>query len=213
MRRPVSAAAVACFAGGIAWAVGAIGTVAAQENPMLGSWTATDPGTGMHEVLTVTPEDITFGDAAPAIPYRFEQDGDALALYLADAATPARFVFFDDENAQLSVPGGPAIALKRTAAPGPESQSAAAARPAARESVIDAAVAALLPQSASAPYDPLDPSLEGLLANGWRLDEVTTSTSGVTLLMRNGGHHAFCILVPRQPGEADGAASDCRRLN
>jgi hypothetical protein len=31
--------------------------------------------------------------------------------------------------------------------------------------------------------------------------------------MSNGGHHAFCILVPRQPGEADGAASDCRRLN
>ena len=208
MKRPLSVAA--CLAGGIAWAVGAIGTAAAQENPLLGSWTAIDPGTGMHEVLTVTPENITFGDAAPPIPYRFEQDGETVSLYLADAERPARFVFFDDTNAQLSVPGGPTIALTRkpAAVAGPRST---AARPATRESIIDAAAAALLPPSASARYDPRDPSLEGLLATGWQLEEVTGSTSGLTLLMSNGGHHALCILLPR--GEADSAAADCRRLN
>lgn len=210
MRRPLSVAA--CLAGGIAWAVGAIGTAAAQENPMLGSWAAIDPGTGMHELLTVTPEHITFG-AAPPIPYRLERDGEALSLYLADAEQPARFVFFDDANAQLSVPDGPTIALKRKAAAVRGPRSAAAAGPAPHESVIDAAAAALLPPSAPAPYDPLDPSLEGLLANGWQLDEVTSSTSGLTLLMSNGGYHALCVLVPRKPGEADGAAADCRRLN
>src|SRR3546814_17709538 len=97
---------------------------------MLGSWTAVDPATGIREVLTVTPEAITFGAAAPPIPYRVApagewsdgqgpaaeaEDGDALSLYLADGEPPARFTFFDDANAQLSLPGGPTIALARKA--------------------------------------------------------------------------------------------------
>src|SRR3546814_6709095 len=72
---------------------------------MLGSWTAVDPATGIREVLTVTPEAITFGAAAPPIPYRVApagewsdgqgpaaeaEDGDALSLYLADGEQPAR---------------------------------------------------------------------------------------------------------------------------
>src|SRR3546814_15792945 len=95
---------------------------------MLGSWTAVDPATGIREVLTVTPEAITFGAAAPPIPYRVApagawsdgqgpaaeaEDGDALSLYLADGEQPARFTFSDDATAQLRVPGRPPIPLER----------------------------------------------------------------------------------------------------
>src|SRR3546814_1786040 len=40
-------------------------------------------------------------------------------------------------------------------------------------------------------YDPLHPTLIGLLAGGWEIDEVNGSTTALTLLMTNGGHHAL----------------------
>lgn len=211
---PAGIVAVAVSA--VFWAVSGIATAAlAQENPLLGAWTAVDSGTGMEEVLTVTPEEITFGAAAPPIPYRLERDGDGLAVYFADSKDPARFTFLDNANAQLSVPGGPTIALKRQDAAATGSEGAAAES--GQVGVIEAAAAALLPQGDAAPsrpgYDPRDPSLQGLLAEGWQLDQVNGSTSGLTLLMRNGGRHALCILAPRETDAASSAVTDCRRLN
>ena len=213
MCRPLLLAAG--LAGGIAWAIGA--TVAAQENPenpMLGAWIAVDPATGMPEILMVTPDHITFGGAAPPIPYRFEPDGDALAVYLADGERPSRFLFLDNANAQLSVPDGPTIALRRPVPVAPSEPAApATAAPAPSPDAIEAAVNALLPPVAKVPFDPFDPSLEGLLANGWQLDDINGSEEGVTLLMSNGGYHAYCVLLPRKADAADNAAADCRRLN
>lgn len=208
MKRPVKAAA--CLVGGIVWAVGAIGAAHAQENPMLGSWTAIDPGTGVHDVVTVTSENIIFGAAAPPIPYRLEQETDGLALYLAEAEDPAHVTFLDDANAQLSVPGGPTIALQRqmAAAAGEEKKKAEPPLGA-----IEAAAASLLPPAETEAFDPLNPSLRGLLAEGYKLDHIKGTDSGVTLLMSNGGRHAFCILVPAALDTPGGAASDCRRLN
>src|SRR3546814_12945311 len=62
-------------------------------------------------------------------------------------------------------------------------------------------------------YDPLHPTLIGLLAGGWEIDEVNGSTTALTLLMTNGGHHALCRLIPRKLGGSDAAVTDCRRLN
>lgn len=240
MRRAHSAATAACLLGGLLGGLsgtvgGGIAAAGAQENPMLGSWTAVDPGTGIHDVLTITPDDLAFGSAQAAIPYRFEETGDGLAVYLGEAEDPARFIFLDDMNARLSVPGGPSIALRRNG-PTPAAQTPAAQTPATgkrvagepehaaadgpglRDSVIDAAAEALLPQNGQTQNArshgwPLEPSLEGLLTDGWQLDDVTGSTGHLTFLMSNGGHHAACVLLPRDPGGPDSAVFDCRRLN
>jgi hypothetical protein len=98
-------------------------------------------------VLTVTADAVTFG-AAPPLPYRVERDGDGLALWLADAETPARFHFFDDAHAQLSVTGGPVIALRRE--PPPDAPGPAVPRLPEPDAIADAA-AALLPPSAPFP--------------------------------------------------------------
>lgn len=229
MRRAHSAAAARLLGGLLGVLAGIVGggivAAGAQENPMLGSWTAVDPGTGIHDVLTIRPDDLAFGSAQAAIPYRFEEADDGLAVYLGAAEEPARFTFLDETNARLSVPGGPSIALRRNgASPAPERPAAAAPEPATadgpglRDSVIDAAAEALLPQhgqarSAPWPDRPLEPSLEGLLADGWQVDDVTGSTGRLTFLMSNGGHLAACVLLPREPGSADSAPFDCRRLN
>src|SRR3546814_1451750 len=101
MKTAHSAAAVACLLGGLLGGLsgtvgGGIAAADAQENPMLGSWTAVDPGTGIHDVLTITPDDLAFGAAQAAVPYRFEETGDGLAVYLGEAEDPARFIFLDD---------------------------------------------------------------------------------------------------------------------
>src|SRR3546814_18044151 len=77
MSRPRSAAVR--LVGGLAWVVAAAAgasSATAQENPMLGSWHAVDHANGIREVLTVTPEAITFGAAAPPLPYRVAPAGE-----------------------------------------------------------------------------------------------------------------------------------------
>src|SRR3546814_17595882 len=124
-------------------------------------------------------------------------------------------------NARLSVPGGPSIALRRNG-PTPAAQTPATGKPAAqtpaieaqepattdgpglRDSVIDAAAEALLPQhgprqTARSRGWPLEPSLEGLLADGWQLADVTGSTGRLTSLLRNGGHPPARGLLPHHP--------------
>ncbi|MGE5768659.1 MAG: hypothetical protein ACM35H_15840, partial [Bacteroidota bacterium] len=109
---------------------------------LLGDWTAVDPATGMREIVTVTAETLTFG-AAPPLPYHAERAGEGLALWLGDAETPLRFHFFDAANAQLNVPGGPAIALRREPAQGTRIAPAVAKVP--EPDAIAEAAAALLP--------------------------------------------------------------------
>src|SRR3546814_3548598 len=137
MRRARSAAVAVCLLGGLLGGLsgtvgGGIAAAGAQENPMLGSWTAVDPGTGIHDVLTITPDDLAFGSAQAAVPYRFEETGDGLAVYLGEAEDPARFIFLDDINARLSVPGRPSIALRRNG-PTPAAQTPATEKPARSE--------------------------------------------------------------------------------
>lgn len=84
---------------------------------LLGDWTAIDPATGMREIVSLTPDSLTFG-AAPPLPFRVERDGDSLVLWVAEAEAPLLFHFFDATNAQLSVPEGPTIALRREPPPG-----------------------------------------------------------------------------------------------
>src|SRR3546814_16811604 len=86
---------------------------AAQENPIPVAWTAVDPGTGIHDYLTIAPDDLGCGSAQAAVPNRFEETGDGLAVYLGEAEDPARFIFLADMNARLSVPGGTSTALRR----------------------------------------------------------------------------------------------------
>src|SRR3546814_15175443 len=95
---------------------------------MLGSWTAVDPATGIREVLTVTPEAITFGAAAPPIPYHVApagewsdgqgpaaeaEDGDALSLHPPDGEQPARSPFFHAANDKPRGPAGPRPETRR----------------------------------------------------------------------------------------------------
>lgn len=211
-----------CLGAGVVWAAATTGIAPAQddpveENPMLGAWMTVDPATGVHDALTVTSDHFILGEATPPIPYRFEEDGEALSVWLGDGEEPARFRFFDGTNAQLSVPGGPAITLKRQVATATEASENAAAGPAAvQESIIEAAVADLLEAATMAPgrppQDPSYPTLQGLLADGWQLDQISGSDDGLTLLMSNGGYHALCVLPPRQTS-TDTATSDCRHLN
>lgn len=164
-------AAIAILAAGLAWTSGTAGPAAAQEiaaahagdlppaaasapprpapaASLVGAWTAVDPATGMHEVVTVTAETLTFG-AAPPLPYHAERNGSGLALWLGDAEAPLDFHFFDAANAQLSMPGGPAIALRREPPQGAPVAPAVAQVPES-DAIADAA-AALLPPSAPFP--------------------------------------------------------------
>src|SRR3546814_11702253 len=104
---------------------------AAQENPIPVAWTAVDPGTGIHDYLTIAPDDLGCGAAQAAVPYRFEETGDGLAVYLGEAEDPARFIFLDAMNARLSVTGGPSIALRRNG-PTPAAQTPATGQTAAQ---------------------------------------------------------------------------------
>lgn len=125
----------------------AFGNRAPGMASLLGDWTAVDPTTGMREIVSVTVDSLTFG-AAPPLPCRVERDGDGLALWVADAEAPLRLHFFDTANAQLSVPGGPTIALRRESPPG--APAPAVVKVPESDAIADAA-AALLPPSAPFP--------------------------------------------------------------
>src|SRR3546814_14667535 len=94
------------------------------------------PYTTLVRSLTSTPDDLAFGAAQAAVPYRFEETGDGLAVYLGEAEDPARFIFLDDMNARLSVPGGPSIALSLNG-PTPAPQTPAPGKPSAQTPAIE----------------------------------------------------------------------------
>lgn len=110
--------AAAWLLSGAVWAVpGSAGGQDARGDPLVGSWMAIDPATGIREVVTVTPETFTFGSTQTAIRYRAERSDDkVIDIYLGNARNAAVFTLLDDLHAQLSVPGGPTISLQRDVA-------------------------------------------------------------------------------------------------
>jgi hypothetical protein len=189
--------------------------VQAQENPLLGTWHATDPDSGQQESLVITAETLQFGDGEPQIPYSAEGSGDVVSLHIGGGDTPpAVFTFTGENSAQLTIPGGPTIALTRVAAApataGAEAPPDAGPAPA---SLVDEIAAMMAPHGVQTRFEPLNQSLENLLSAGWNLDQAAGVQGGFTLLLTNGGAHALCILVPQDLGQASTALSDCRRLN
>lgn len=218
MRTSVLLFALALFL--FAWsdAAGAQGN-AAGASPLVGTWTAEEPATGQQEQLIITPDTLQFGADEPQIPYTTQGSGGFYEIFIGGPGNPpARFTFRDADNADLAIPGGPTIALVRAAeAP---AATAAGTPPSTGEgtgesiaSVMDELTAALVPYGVSTRFEPLNQSLEQLLADGWQLDQAAGASGAYTLLLRNGKSHALCMLVPKNLGQADTALSDCRRLN
>jgi hypothetical protein len=191
----------------------------AQDNRLVGTWTAQDPETGQQEQLIITGETLQFGAGEPQIPYSVEGSGDSVALYIGGPGSPpANFTFLDANTAELEVPdsGGAVIALTRTQpATATEVTPAAGAASSAGEgeSLMDEITAALVPYGVSTRFEPMKQSLEDLLAAGWKLDQAAGASGGFTLLLTRGASNALCILVPKNLGQADTALSDCRQLN
>ena len=136
------------------------------------------------------------------------------------------FSFSDADNATLEIPGGPTIPLSRVAAAPaapPADTTAGAAPPAAGPSegedegggtsLADEMARMAAPFGVATRYEPLNASLESLLAAGWTLTQAAGAAGGFTLLLTNGDSNALCVLVPEQLGLASTALSDCRRLN
>jgi len=199
----------------------------AQDNRLVGTWTAQDPETGQQDQLVITGETLQFGAGEPEIPYTAETSGNSVAVYLGGPGSPpANFTFLDDNTAELEVPGtgGQVIALTRAAPAG--GNQAAEVAPAARPgsspdgegggegvSLMDEVTAAMLPYGVSTRFEPMKQSLEDLLSAGWKLDQAAGASGGFTLLLTRGSSNALCILVPKNLGQADTALSDCRQLN
>jgi hypothetical protein len=192
---------------------------AAQENPLVGSWTVVDPASGQQDTLIIMPEALQFGADEPPLPYTFERSGNVVEVFIGDPnSPPATFTLHDESHAELSIPGGPTIPLTRVAAapaeqPAEEPTAQAAAGTDAPATLLDEITAALLPYGVPTRYEPLSQSLEQLLSQGWELHQASGAQGGFTILLTNGSAHALCLLVPKNLGESDIALSDCRRLN
>jgi len=204
----------------VAWS----GAAGAQGNPMVGAWTASDPGSGQQEQLVITEETLQFGAGEPQIPYTAEASGDGYAIFIGGPENPATFTLIGPDTAELAIPDGPTIALTRAAAGSAEVAPAAGVPAAGLEegqdgqgatgaSLLDELMAAAVPYGVATRYEPLNESLETLLSAGWKIEQAGGASGAFTLLLTNGGSNALCILVPKDLGQADTALSDCRRLN
>jgi len=195
----------------------------AQGNPLVGTWTATDPATGQQDQLVITETTLQFGAGEPEIPYTAERDGDSFSLFVGGPDNPAIFILLGDDAAELQIPGGPTVALARAAPPAPMEDAAAAVAPSGegegesvaegQMTIADEMARMAAPFGVSTRYEPLNASLESLLAAGWKLNQAAGAAGGFTLLLTNGTSNALCVLVPEQLGLASTALSDCRRLN
>jgi len=196
----------------------------AEDNPLVGTWIATDPASGQQEQIVITPETLQFGAGEPEVPYVAERSGDGFALFVGGPDNPATFTPLGPNEAELAIPGGPALALVR--APEPAGTTTAAgqeghgAQPPAEDSgsageatIADELARMAAPFGVATRYEPLNQSLEALLSAGWKLDQAAGAAGGFTLLLTNGTSNALCVLIPQQLGQAKTALSDCRRLN
>lgn len=200
------------------------GAAAQQDGVLVGTWAAQDPATGRQDQLVITATTLQFGAGEPAIPYTAQGSGGTWLIYIGEPGNPpATFSFKDADNATLAIPGGPTVPLTRmVAAPAapPTDSTADAAPPAAGESADDSGMTIAdemarmaAPFGVATRYEPLNASLESLLAAGWKLTQAAGAAGGFTLLLTNGTSNALCVLVPEQLGQAATALSDCRRLN
>jgi hypothetical protein len=207
----------------IAWSKGA---AAQQEDLLVGTWAAQDPATGQQDQLVITATTLQFGAGEPEIPYTTEGSGGTWLIYIGGPGNPpATFSFSDADNATLAIPGGPTIPVTRVAAApaaAPAETAAGAAPPAPGPgegesdggmSIADEMARMAAPFGVATRYEPLNASLESLLAAGWKLNQAAGAAGGFTLLLTNGASNALCVLVPEQLGQAATALSDCRRLN
>ncbi len=192
------------------------GSGAAQDNSIVGTWPATDPATGNQEQLIITDSHLQFGPNEPPLPYTATQTGNLFVVTIGDGSVPPlRMNLLGDGAATLTPPGGEPIALTRvaTAAPAAPPAAAAAAAPAAPTNAFDETLSAFVPFGVTTRFEPLNRSLEQLLAEGWRLNQAAGASGNFTLLISKGDTHAICMLIPHSMGQAATALSDCRRLN
>ena len=180
------------------------GPSAAQNEPLLGTWSTVDPGTGTEHRLVVTPRTLRFGEGREPLPYTASREGDAWRIDVGGGVMPsATLQLTGADRGTLSLPGIPPFELTRV--------SAHASAPGAQGSTRPASP--FMPYGVTTRFEPLRQSLEALLAAGWQLDHATSATGGFMLLLSRDGTRALCMLVPDNRGLADTATSDCRRLN
>jgi hypothetical protein len=191
-----------------------LASASAQEASIVGTWAATDPATGREEQLVITAQHLQFSPDQPPLPYEVSQTGNVFILKVGgDEIPPLRINLLNDEEATLTLPGSETIALTRVAAPAAPDSAAAATTPAPPQNALDEALTAFVPFGVKTRFEPLNQSLEQLLADGWSLDQAGGASGGFTLLMSKGDTRALCMLIPHSLGQAATALSDCRRLN
>lgn len=191
-----------------------LGSAGAQEATIVGTWAATDPATGREEQLVITAEHLQFSPDQPPLPYQASQTGNVFILKVGDDnIPPLRINLLNDEEATLTLPGSEPIALTRVAGPAAPETAEAAPAPAPAQNAMDEALTAFVPFGVKTRFEPMNQSLEQLLADGWNLDQAGGANGGFTLLISRGDTRALCMLIPHSLGQAATALSDCRRLN
>ncbi len=193
----------------------------AQDNPLVGSWESRDPASSEVLSMTITPTQITIEGEGPPVGYGYEAAGNVITMRVEDPnAPPVTFTVIDPDTLELRFPDSPPLMLTRVAAaPGAAQapQAGAGAEPAAGalpEAAQDQSLAGLLlPRGVDTRYEPAGASLEQMLNDGWAPQQSSGVQGGMTMLLRNGSHYVFCILVPKDFGESSTALSDCRKLN
>lgn len=189
-------------------------SAAAQQESIIGTWTAVDPATGRQEQVLITATHLQFDPDQPPLPYQASQTGRLFVIKVGDGNfPPLRINLLDDKTATLTVPGSEPIAITRVAASASPPAAQTAATPPAPQSAMDEALAAFVPFGVQTRFEPLNQSLEQLLSDGWTLDQAGGASGGFTLLLSKGNTRALCMLIPQSLGQAPTALSDCRRLN
>lgn len=190
----------------------------AGENALIGRWEARDPeGSGETMTFTFSATHIDMSGERP-VPYRAEREGNTVTLFVeGQAAAPPGVVTFVTENEiRMQFPGGPVIPMTRIISTDTAAHAAAGVSTDAASkpgSLMDEITAAMLPNGVPTKFEPLGMSLDKLLDNGWKLQQVSVGQGGFTVWLNNGGANALCMVVVRPFDEEGSALSDCRRLN
>ncbi len=195
--------------------------VLAQDNPLIGRWEARDPqNSGETVTFTFTPTHVEIAGDEP-VPYRAERKGDTLILIIQgeERAPPGVVTFVSENEIRMKFPGAPEIAMTRLAAVDTGQQATAPTAGAltgeseSTGTLMEELTAAFLPYGVPTTFEPMGQSLEHLLGDGWKIEQVSSGQGGFTIWIAKGGANALCIVVPKPFGEAGSALSDCRRLN
>jgi hypothetical protein len=187
-------------------------TEATETNPLVGSWAVKDEVSGVDTTFWFMEDSVIKGPGQAPLPYWYERDGESLVLTIGrEDEPPATLTFSGSDSAELQLADGVVIHLTRLEEPGVP--GVAPAHPPAEQSVSSQGPLDAVPLGVPTLYEPLEQSLESLLTMGWRLEQVSGTQNGFTILIRNGERNALCVLVPPAPATGAMALSDCRRLN